>query len=238
MYQFSKKLMSDTSWAQTLGASILTSALAFSYTTWQTNQQNARADTERFIDGAQLTALETSHLIDDGYNALYKLVNSTDKKGWKEFYEKDYRGYLDFQRKWRQQLIAEHFKLTRYFGKAMADQLIHLDEIDKPSQEKTRGSHASACSIDDRNSVDLAKIASQIECATRYITSDQDIIEESIANRESADVLDGIQAKQKNETFAYEVLKSYETSSVRYIRKLDELLTKLGKPQVTVIYAK
>ncbi|KVN88692.1 hypothetical protein [Burkholderia ubonensis] len=224
-------------WQNVVGpvaAALITSTLALGGISWQLSRQEAQAERVRFIDGAQATAQETSRLLNDGYNELTKMVNASHNKGWKEFSELSWRDYMDFHRRWREQLIVEHFKLVRYFGKRMADNLIHVDEIDLHPVGDI--SSPSPCMpAGGKGDLDIAKLAFVTECTTRIAAVTQDIIDDDIANKRTDDVMASIQEHSKQEDVESQLLDDYEKSTVRYLRALDETLTQLGDPQVTVV---
>ncbi|SCW97546.1 hypothetical protein [Pseudomonas sp. NFACC05-1] len=225
--------MADSSWWQTFAASLLTAAFTLAGTSYQQAHQDERADRAKFLDGAQATAQETSRLLDDGYNALSKLLKATDQKGWEEFSKGPWDEYREFYRSWRQQLIAEHFKLSRYFGKDMANDLVHIDEIDIHPVDNL--SSPNPCTPPGgENDFDIEKLASQTECYSRFATLKQDIIDRDMANKKTEGLFDVIDSKRKTEDGARELLKHYDKSSVSYLRRLDARLTELGVSQVTV----
>lgn len=226
--------MADSSWWQTAAASLLTAAFTLVGTNFQQAHQDERADRAKFLDGAQATAQETSRLLYEGYNALDKLLKETDKKGWGEFSRGPWDEYVQFHRGWRQQLIAEHFKLSRYFGKSMANQLVHLDEID--IQPVNNLSSPDPCSApgDDKD-YDMEKLTNQIECYSRFVTLKQDIINNEIKDRDAKQLYDALKSKRNTEERAWELLQHYDKSTVSYLRRLDATLTELGVTKVTVV---
>jgi len=213
---------------------VLTAVLTLAGTHWQLASQNQRADRERFIDAAQATAQDTSRLLLDGYAALHTLVNESDNKGWEEFSRTSWTRYRDFHRQWRQQLIVQHFKLARHFGKDVADQLVHVDEIDL---------HPSGASRADRPCVpaggadafDVAKLASQIDCMTRLITVSQDAIDSALAADAGAPWTELARDQRETIDLTWQLLAQYDKASVGYLRTLNDRLTQLGEPEVTVI---
>jgi hypothetical protein len=202
--------------------------------TYQQARQEERADNVRFLDGAQATAQETSRLLDDGYNALAKLLKSMDQKGWEEFSKGSWDEYMEFHRGWRQQLIAEHFKLSRYFGKDMANQLVHIDEIDIHPLDNL--SSPNPCTPPgDKNDFDISKLASQIECYSRFVTINQDILNDDMANKKTDEIFNAIDSIQKTKDTSWDLLRHYDKSSVSYLRQLDARLTALGVSKVKVV---
>ncbi|TWC18638.1 hypothetical protein FBY06_11494 [Pseudomonas sp. SJZ085] len=229
--------MADSSWWQTLGASLLTAAFTLAGTNLQQAHQDERADKSKFLDGAQATAQETSRLLYDGYNALDKLLKEINEKGWNEFSHGPWDEYMQFQRNWRQQLIAEHFRLSRYFGKNMANELVHIDEID--IHPITNHSSPNPCSPPgDEKDYDVEKLSDQIECYARLATLEQDIINENLKDQKAKGLYDALGSKRNTEESAWNLLQHYDKFTVNYLRRLDATLTELGASKVTVILNK
>lgn len=228
--------MADSMWS-TLAASLLTAAITLAGTSCQQARQDERADRAKFLDGAQATAQETSRLLYDGYNALDKLVKESDKKGWGEFSKGPWDEYLQFHRVWRQQLIAEHFKLSRYFGKNMANQLVHIDEIDIQPVDNLSSPDPCSPAGEDKD-YDMAKLSTQIECYARVATFKQDIINEDVKDRKAEELFDALESKHNTEKHVWKLLQHYDASTVSYLRRLDATLTELGVSKVTVIPSK
>lgn len=226
--------MADSSWMQTVAASLLTAALTLAGTSCQQAHQDERADSAKFLDGAQATAQDTSRLLDDGYNALAKLLKGMDQKGWGEFSKGAWNDYMEFHRGWRQQLIAEHFKLSRYFGKDMADELVHIDEIDIHPVDNL--SSPNPCTPPGAESdFDIEKLASQIECYSRLVTLKQDIISDNVKDKNTNELFDSLSSKHDAQDFVWELLRHYDKASVNYLRRLDARLTQLGASKVTIM---
>ncbi|MCH4900581.1 hypothetical protein [Pseudomonas sp. B707] len=226
--------MADLSWSQTLSVSLLTAAITLAGTSCQQAHQDERADKVRFLDGAQATAQETSGLVDNGYNALAKLVKGMDQKGWEEFSKGPLDEYVEFRRGWRQQLIAEHFKLSRYFGKNTANDLIHIDEIDiRPTDNLASTNPCSPPGeLDD---FDIEKLASEIECYASFVTKRQDAINERTKENNTDDFFEALRLKLSLQNQTKDLLQHYDKSSVTYLRGLDSKLTELGVSQVTIL---
>jgi hypothetical protein len=216
--------------------SLVTTLLTVGVAVWQFNQTNLRSDQTRFVDAAQATAQETSVLLDDGYTALDKLVNASGSDGWKPFSKGAWHDYMEFHRHWHQQLVAEHFKLARYFGKDAADQILHIDEIDIHPVNNL--SSPNPCTPPgDKADFDIEKLANQTECVTRIIALEQDAIDDATSDKKGSGVVDAISARRNEIEFAGKLLANYDTSMVSYLRALDERLTLLGQPQVKVLHA-
>lgn len=226
--------MANLSWSQTLSVSLLTAAITLTGTSCQQAHQDERADKARFLDGAQATAQETSRLLDNGYNALAKLVKEMDQKGWEEFSKGPLDEYVEFRRGWRQQLIAEHFKLSRYFGKNTANNLIHIDEIDiRPTDNLASPNPCTPPG--EPSDFDIEKLASQVECYARFVTMKQDAIDSDKKDESIDELFEAINSKRSLQNRTKELLKHYDKSSVSYLRGLDATLTELGVSKVTTL---
>lgn len=199
---------------------------------WQFNAANERTDRARFLDGALATAQETSVLLDEGYNALEKLLNATDSHGWKAFSEGAFHDYMEFHRHWRQRAVSEHFKLARYFGRDLADQLIHIDEIDLHPIDNL-GSPNPCTPSGTKNDFDIEKMTFQTWCTITRIPLLQDAIDDQRTDQSANERFDMFQAKREQEDFAKTLLNQYDKAMVGYLRQLNERLTQLGQPQVT-----
>lgn len=217
-----------------VAAALITSTLTLGGIGWQLSRQEAHAERVRFIDGAQATAQETSRLLNDGYNELAKMTIASHNKGWKEFSASSWADYMAFHRRWREQLIVEHFKLIRYFGKHMADDLIHVDEIDLHPVSNLSSPNPCMPS-GGKGDLDIAKLAYVTECTTRMAAVTQDVIDDGIAHKTDDGIMSSIQEHSRQENFESQLLEDYEKSTVRYLRVLDDTLTQLGDPQVTVV---
>lgn len=225
--------MDQSSHWQFAGA-ILTAGLTLWGVMWQQDQQAARENHLRFLDGALTTAQETSRLLNDGHNELAKLVDASGDKGWKEISQSSWRDYRVFHRQWREQLIAEHFKLVRYFGKHMADRLIHLDEIDL-HPVKDSGSRYPCETAGGKDDFDIAKLSFVTECTVRMAAVEQDIVDQDIHDKKADEIMDAIQEHWKLENSEPQLLDDYDKLTVRYLRALDDVLTQLGEPHVTIV---
>jgi hypothetical protein len=216
--------MADPTWLQTAAASLLTAAITLAGTNWQQAHQEERADREKFLDGAQATAQETSRLLDEGYNALAHLLKGMDKKGWREFSSGPAEDYTEFHRRWRQQLIAQHFKLSRYYGKDMANDLIHIDEIDRHPVNNLHS--PNPCTpAGSENDFDIAKLALQTECYARFATLQQDIINDKIKEKHTEDLFETISSQRDTSQAAWGLVEHYDKSSVSFLRRLNAKFT-------------
>ncbi|QAX85380.1 hypothetical protein C2E19_16630 [Pseudomonas sp. DTU12.3] len=226
--------MADLSWKQTLSISLLTAAITLGGTTYQQAHQDQRADKVSFLDGAQTTAQETSRLMDNGYNALAKLLKGMDQKGWEDFSKGPLDEYMEFRRGWRQQLIAEHFKLSRYFGKDMANELINIDEIDiRPTDNR---SSSKPCSRPAKyQHSDIEKLAAEIECHARFMTVKQDAVNGRLDAQQTDELVEALNSKMDLMNETKNLLRKYDKASVSYLRKLDTRLTTLGVSTVTAL---
>ncbi|MCY1417813.1 hypothetical protein D9M71_333550 [compost metagenome] len=216
--------MAESTWLQTAAASLLTAALTLAGTSCQQSHLDERADREKFLDGAQVTAQETSRLLDEGYNALAQLLKGMDQKGWREFSKGPADDYMEFHRRWRQQLIAQHFKLSRYYGKDMANDLIHIDEIDRHPVDNLQS--PNPCTpAGSENDFDIAKLALQTECYARFATLQQDIINDKIKEKNTDDLFDTMGSQRDTVQTAWKLIEHYDKSSVSFLRRLNAKFT-------------
>ncbi|WP_460929288.1 hypothetical protein [Pseudomonas sp. MC6] len=224
--------MADLSWSQTLSVSLLTAAITLAGTSYLQARQEKRADDVRFLDNAQATAQETSRILDNGYNALAKLVKEMEHKGSKEFSEGPLEEYMEFRRGWRQQLISEHFKLSRYFGKNTANSLIHIDEIDI-SPTNNLASPDPCTPPGEEEDYDIEKLSSEIKCYARSVTKRQDAINDVGDDKDTDELFEKINSKASLQKHTKKLLQHYDRSAVSYLRILDSKLTELGASQVS-----
>ncbi|MGG7671800.1 hypothetical protein [Pseudomonas sp. WC2] len=230
--------MADTAWKQTCFASIITAIITaivtFAGTAYLQGHQDDRADKARFLDGAQTTAQETSRLLDNGYIALGKLLKGMDQKGWEDFSKGPLAEYMEFRRGWRQQLIAQHFKLSRYFGKKVANDLIRIDEIGiRPTADLTSSSPCTP--VREVKNLDIEKLAAEIECYAQFVTMKQDAINSELDASQTDEMLEALDSKLSLMNQTKRLLRHYDKTSVAYLRNLDASLTTLGASNVTAL---
>lgn len=222
--------MPDNSFVTAIVTAVLTSMLTLAGTYTLQSRQEARAEANQFLDAAQNTVQETVTLLDDGYNALDKLTSATHDTGWKAFSQGPWREYMVFERRWHQRMIAQHFKLERYFGKDMADTLIDLDDI--PMGPTSLGAEQEGKAAKPYN---LQKLAADIEYTVRSMTAVQDVIDEYIRDKRTDGLMEMIVSTSSYRDTAGRQLKNYDTSTIRLLKALDERLTQLGARKVTVV---
>lgn len=220
--------MAENSLITAVVTAVLTSVLTLTGTYVQQSRQEARDEANQFMDAAQTTVQETVAILDDGYNALDKLISATHETGWKEFSQGPWREYMAFERRWHQRMIVQHFKLERYFGKDIADTLIDLDDI-------PMGPTSAATSEADKP-YNLQKLAADIEYTVRSMTVTQDLIDEQMEAKQADGLMEMIGAVRSNSETASRQLKNYDTSTIRLLKVLDKRLTHLGAKKVTVVY--
>lgn len=221
----------DPSWLQIVVIPLLTTALTLAGALWQLNSTNERADHVRFMDGAQATAQETGVLLDEGRDALSKLIDAPDNVGWQQFSRGSWKSHRDFHRDWRQRLVVAHFRLARYFGKDLADQLVHIDEIDLHPAENLPSQHL--CEPAGRqDDFDVSKLAEQTECITRMIAVEQDVFTQAKMDKKTDDLFQILEAERKHRDLAQKLLDEYDKATVRFLRQLDQRLTRMGQAQV------
>lgn len=226
-------MSTSDSWS-TIAIPLVTAALTLAGTSWQSREQMMQQERTRFLDGAQSTAQEAGQLLDEGYQALAKLRSATGQQGWQELYAGAWREYMDFHRRWRRQVIAEHFKLTRYFGKDLADRFVHVDEIDLTPVAKQVISRP--CEVaGDQDSFDIVKLAGQMECFTRQIGALNDVAAEAAGRHDFQAYMDINEDLRSYADVSSKILNQYDRASVGYLRELSRRLTEMGSPVVTVV---
>ena len=222
--------MAENTLVTAVVTAVLTSLLTLTGTYALQSRQEARDEANQFRGAAQNTVQETVAILDDGYNALDKLIRATHETGWKEFSQGPWRDYMAFERRWHQRMIVQHFKLERYFGKDMADTLIDLDDI--PMGPTHAGSDNEDPTVRRYN---LQKLAADIEYTVRIMTATQDIIDEHLGAKKPDGLMDMIVAVNSNRDTAGRQLKEYDAGTIRLLKSLDERLTQLGARKVTVV---
>lgn len=222
--------MAENSLVTAVVTAVLTSLLTLAGTYALQSRQEARAQASQFLDAAQNTVQETVAILDDGYNALDKLINATHETGWKEFSQGPWREYMAFERRWHQRMIVQHFKLERYFGKDMADTLIDLDDV--PVGPTHTGNDKEDPAVRRYN---LQKLAADTEYTVRSMTVTQDIIDEDIKAGKPDGLMEMIFAVNSDRDTASRQLKEYDAGSIRLLKALDGRLTELGAIKVTVV---
>ncbi|MHC6226311.1 hypothetical protein ACYU03_16315 [Pseudomonas sp. X10] len=222
--------MADNSFLTAVVTAVLTSMLTLLGTNYQQSRQEARDDASRFLDAAHATVQESIVILDDGYNALDKLISATQDTGWKAFSKGAWLDYMAFQRRWHQRMIAQHFKLARYFGKDMADTLIDLDYIPIGPTSTVNADEGKAVSP-----YNIQKLAADVEYQSRSITVLQGIADEAMEDKGSGGVMDTFNAIRQSRNDAYEMLANYDKGTINLLKSLDERLTQLGARKVTVV---
>lgn len=218
---------------QTALGAIITTCLTLTGTALLQKSQNDNAENLKFLDGAQSAAQETSRLLVKGYSALDELRRSSTGKGLRQYLEGPHVKYREFYREWRQNLIENQFKLTRYYGGDLANNTIHVDEVDKaPVDNLGSPNPCDAPGSDD--SYDINKIAVQVECYVRFSA----ITHDSINSDSSA--VDGSLVRDVGRMSSIDgdlnnLMNNYEVSYVKVLRSLDDRLTQLGARKVVVV---
>ncbi|MCR8721252.1 hypothetical protein NVV30_21475 [Pseudomonas syringae] len=157
-------------------------------------------------------------------------MSEAETKGWDKFSQTDWNDHRTFRRQWRQKLTSQHFKLTRYFGKDLADNLINLDRPKRLDNEIIDGNH-----VDGKKTYNIEQLASDVEFMTRLITLNQDIIDQSFNKQKANGAFEAMDEKRKNADTASKMLEQYNQGSVELIKKLESRLTQLGAASVKVV---
>jgi len=224
-----------TSWWPSVVAAGLTALISLVGIAWQLNEQSRQFEKARLLDGAQNTAQETSHLLSDGYNALVKLSRDSHRKTWEEINRGPWREFMGFHRRWRQQLIAHHFQVVRYFGKDLADELIHVDEIDLDPAAADLGSLDPCSSYGASDSPDIEKLARLAECRLRMAAVTRSANDFAMSKGDMSGFIDDMQAYDGLVREADRLIEEYDKSTVRFLRTMQSRLIQFqGGPYVIV----
>lgn len=199
-------------------------------TSWQLYVQKENQDRDSLISNAEGTAEETSNLLMDGYLHIYKLIDTVSASESSADIKSAITSFNVFKHKWRQDLIIEHFKISRYFGEHMANQLININKI---SQEHDKNTHDKspkkvfAFSVYDL--VDSIERDAYIGLLTQKTISD-------IMNDKYNDsIITFIEDKNSTMKHAADLLEQLDQSNLRYINALESVLNQIGEPRVMVL---
>lgn len=180
---------------------------------------------DQFSKEAVQTFHETILIVDEGYLALKKLQGAADARGWDEVSLGPWTDYMDFNRGWNQRLIAHYFKVERYFGKAMARQLIEL-QIDTDAN--------SGPYPEGKTLYNFRALADDVEASIRFAAVERSIVDSGELGETSTDWIGAIENHRKRQADTSAMLLEYKKGSMRFARSLNDTLTQLGVKQVTV----
>lgn len=226
-------MVKDTSFTQTIAAAVITTGLTLLGTATLQKSQNDTAERTRFLDGAQVTAQATTKLLIQGYDALVELRDTSSKKGLDFYSNNSGKKFDEFYRGWRQQMIQNQFGVSRYFGDGLANQLIHVDEIDK-SPVNNLSSPNPCSSPGEPDSFDINKMAVQVDCYIRVSS----VLQDRLSSDEPSDKSDFFEIITRKSTLDSDIqrmIENYEVSYVKVLRSMDSAFTQLGGLKVKVV---
>lgn len=183
------------------------------------------SEKDQFSKEAVQTFHETISIVDEGYLALKKLQGAADARGWDEVSLGPWTEYMDFNRGWNQRLIAHYFKVERYFGTAMARQLIEL-QIDTDAN--------SGPYPEGKKLYNFRALADDVEASIRFAAVERSIVDSGELGEASTDWIGAIESHRRRQADTSLMLLEYKKGSMRFARSLNDTLTQLGVKQVTV----
>ncbi|KPX19192.1 Uncharacterized protein ALO71_01198 [Pseudomonas amygdali pv. dendropanacis] len=222
--------MSENSLASTIAGAIITTGLTLLGTSLLQGRESDRANHAKFLDGAQATAQETSKLLAEGYSALETLTQDSSKSEGSAAKLENVRKYDEFYRGWRQRLIENQFRVSRYFGATISANIIHLKEIEVAKiHDPAAPEPCTLPGIDD--SLDMNKLAERIRCLVT-ISAFWDRRQQSVNPHDLDEQLTLERSRSINTENIRRQMISYEASYVRILRGLDDRFSALGAKRV------
>lgn len=206
-------------------SSLLSAALTLLGALALQSRQADWSERDQLSKEAVQTFHETISIVDEGYLALKKLQGTADARGWDEVSLGPWTDYMDFNRGWNQRLIAHYFKVERYFGTAMARQLIEL-EIDTDAN--------SSLYSEGNKPYNFRALADDIEASIRFAAVERSIVDSGELGDTSTDWISAIESHRKRQAETSVMLLEYKKGSMHFARSLNDTLTQLGVKQVTV----
>lgn len=218
--------MSEKILSSTLAAAVITSCLTILGTSVIQGYQNRLDARVRFLDGAQATAEETSRLLAEGYSALEKLRHDGSGKSFEQYIVGPDRDFDEFYRDWKQRVIENQFKLTRYFGKDLANNIMHLDEIDV-SPVNNLASPNICTPPGSVDSADINKLMNEVSCYTRLYSFSSAPLD---PNKEEnmREFIARTDHKGQVKDHLDNLMNAYEVGYVKILRLIDNRFTELG----------
>ncbi|WP_139114042.1 hypothetical protein [Pseudomonas sp. 58 R 3] len=190
---------------------------------WELNRR------DRLISEAHKVADDLTVLLFDGYKQIDKFNSavhySTD---WREFVSGPYTEYLTFKKGWRRDMIIMHYKVERYFGEDIADQLVNTEKLIS-GQNYEDLSSPSPCAMPPETEHSMMVLAESLECDIRHSAVIKTMIFKSSEN-----LLENVNSNSKNASRNVQNLRIYDRNIVSYIRAINSRLTSLGEVSVKV----
>lgn len=218
--------------ATSILTAIVTASLGAYYTASESAKANERSDRQRFVDGAQQTAQETTQLLIKSYEELQHFNDAARKfeKGWDDFLaSEDFTKFSAFEQEWHKNLIALYFKVSRYYGKATAQQLLSLANFklnspDSHSKESRDQESSLMLAWGEAFRANASTVILQGE-ATKFFNNKSSVFDNL-----------GSVMKETNEakTNSQRATEIYGQHVINFLGILDSNLTQLGALEVKV----
>lgn len=190
---------------------------------WELNRR------DRLISEAHKVADDLTVLLFEGYKHISKfnsaVAYSTD---WREFVSGPYAEYLTYKEGWRRDVIIMHYKVERYFGQDIADQLVNTEKLIS-GQNYEDLSSPSHCAMPQGTERSMMVLAESLECDIRFSA-----VTKTMIYKDSEDSLETVSANSGNASRNFENLRIYDRNIVSYIRAINSRLTSLGEVSVKV----
>ena len=203
---------------------VIVAALTLIGTSYQQSNAADRSEKERFCSDATQTFQETIALLDEGYLALQQLRLAASDRAWEQISPGPWTEYMEFHRRWNQRLIAQYFKVERYFGTRMARRLIDLEFEAPPGGVQT----------ENPRQYSFEALAKDIETSIRLTSANQTVMNDSSNRVPMSDYIAMMKRKSEHEGTTSELLAQYKRASIATSRDVNAMLTQLGAKQVVV----
>lgn len=192
---------------------------------WELNRR------DRLVSEAHKVADDLTVLLFDGYKHLDKFNSAVAySSDWREFVSGPYAEYLTYKEGWRRDMIIMHYKVERYFGEDIADQLVNTEKLIS-GQDYQDLSSPSPCATPKGTEHSMMVLAEAIECDVRYSA-----VIKTMIYKDSEDWVGAASDNRKNTSRNFDNLKIYDRNIVSYIRAINSRLTSLGEVSVKVAH--
>ncbi|MBM0283422.1 hypothetical protein [Pseudomonas chlororaphis] len=188
---------------------------------WEMNRH------DRLVSDAHKVSDELTVLLFNDLKYL-KVLNDSISKGedWERFVQGPYAEYLTRKEVWRRDVIIMHYKVERYFGSDIANDLINTEKlISGASYEDLSSPSPCATPADAERS--LMVTSDVIECQIRMAA-----YLKMKLSKDSDDVFGDITRDINLSRNNAENMRLYDRGIVSYIRAINSRLTSLGEVSV------
>lgn len=217
--------MSENSLIPTIVGAVITTGLTLFGTSYLQYRESERIDHAKFLDGAQATAQDTSRLLAEGYSSLEKLTQLSHKNEDSDVILEKVRQYDELYRSWRQRLIENQFKISRYFGSDMSGDIIDLKEIEVATVgDPTAPEDCSIPGFEDNP--EMNKLSERIRCLVTLSAFWDRRQKAGAHNSEQRSALQ--ESRSINSENIRRQMISYEASYVRILHAIDDRFSLLG----------